>query len=44
VPVLVVDGEEFERMKERFGPARQQSLERATPLARFGDATVYGIK
>jgi hypothetical protein len=43
VPFIVVDGEEFERMKERFAPGRQQSLERATPIARFGDATVYAL-
>lgn len=40
-PFIVVDGEEFERMKQRFGPAAQRSLDRARPVARFGDATVY---
>lgn len=42
-PVLVVDAEEFERIKQRFGPARQRSLERVRLSARFGDAMVVEL-
>jgi len=42
-PFLVVDREEFDRMKERFGPAAQRSLERARPMAQFGDAMIYAV-
>jgi hypothetical protein len=42
-PFMVVDREEFERMKQRFQSAAQRSLDRAAPLARFGDVTIYGF-
>ena len=42
-PAFVVDAEEFERVKERFGPAGQRSLGRVRQVARFGDAVIYEV-
>jgi hypothetical protein len=43
-PYVVVDEEEFNRLEDRFRPARQQTLGQAVPMTRFGDVVIYGLR
>ena len=40
---VVVDRDELDAMRARFGPARARFLQRLHPAARFGPATVYAL-
>jgi hypothetical protein len=40
---VVVDRDELDAMRARFGPGRARFLQRLHPAARFGSATVYAL-
>lgn len=43
-PFVVVDGEEFTRIRARFLPRARHAIERLRPLGHFGDATIYAFE